>query len=154
LDGQSPTSPSLKSPEFEKMEELPELNKESTRPQLHCAKRHLRLVTLPFHGSRKSKQHKDESSKSPEQQIRLTRIEQGKEAIQRSTPDELANIIARFKEMACETSVRQELYQQAVEKAIKKGFAASDEEIGDVDGRYARDLEMAINLSREVTLTP
>ena len=109
-------------------------------------------MTLPFHGFRKSKETKDESSKSPEQQIRQIRIEEGKESVQRSTPDERANIISRFEEMACDVPIRQELYQQAVEKAIKKGFGPSDhEEVGDVNARFARDLELAMKLSREVT---
>lgn len=48
--------------------------------------------------------------------------------------------------------MRKEMYQQAVEKAIKKGFGPSQEEVGDVDVRFARDLEMATKLSLEGNL--
>jgi hypothetical protein len=54
--------------------------------------------------------------------------------------------------MSCERPMRKEMYQQAVEKAIKKGFGPSQEEVGDVDVRFARDLEMATKLSLEGNL--
>lgn len=114
-------------------------------------KKRFKLVTLPFHGFERSKGTKGETTKSVEQQIRQTRIEEGNVAVQRSTPDERARIIKRFEEMAYETPMREELYQQAVEKAIKKGFGPSykEDHVGDVDARFARDLEMATKLSLE-----
>ena len=114
------------------------------------AKKRLRLVTLPFDGFRRSKGTKSETTKSQEQQIRQTRINEGHGAIERSTPDERAQIIKRFEELACESLIRQEQYQLAVEKAIKKGFGPSyEDDVGDVDARFAHDLEMATRLSLE-----
>lgn len=92
-----------------------------------------------------------ELAKSPEsttleQQIRLARIEEGKEAVRISTPEERTNIITRFEAKVCETPIRlKELSKPPVERAPFNGG------VRDVNTKL--DLRSAMKLSHKMTNT-
>ena len=108
----------------------------------------LDLVTLPFDNSRKSLHSRSASAEAKDRKIRLARIEEGKVAVEKSTSDERARIIKRFKDEKCQTPVRQQMYQAAVDHVRTETVTVYDE-IGDVDARFARDMQMAMKLSLE-----
>jgi len=103
----------------------------------------LSLVTLPFHVSKRPKV--PETQENP---IRLTRMEEGRKAVELSTPAEHALILKRFVDECAQTPLRLKIYNEAVEKE-RAEEADPFEDAGDVDARFARDMEMAMKLSQE-----
>ena len=65
-----------------------------------------------------------------------------------STPAEHALILKRFAEQCAQTPLRLKIYNEAVEKE-RAEEADPFEDVGDVDARFARDMEMAMKLSQE-----
>ncbi len=103
----------------------------------------LGLVALPFHASKQPK-----APETQENPIRLTRMEEGRKAVELSSPAEHALILKRFAEECSQTPLRLKIYDEAVEKE-RAEEANPFEEVGDVDARFARDMEMAMKLSQE-----
>jgi len=87
-----------------------------------------------------------ESTRPLEQKIRSTRIEEGKEAVQRSTPEEQTYIITQFEAKSCETHIRlKELCKPPVERGPSNG--------GFKDVNTKLDLRSAMKLSHKMTNT-
>jgi len=75
-------------------------------------------------------------------------MEEGKAAVEKSTSDERAGIIKRFEDEKRQTPKRKQMYQAAVDHARTETKSVHDD-IGDVDARFSRDMQMAVKLSLE-----
>lgn len=105
----------------------------------------LGLVTSSFHSSKRPK-----SPQTQGNQIRLTRIEDGRKEVELSSAAERAFILKRFAEESCQTPSRLQIYNATIEKEkADEVDHHGDEEMTDLDARFDRDMNMAIKLSLE-----